>query len=404
VTANPGRARGKRAPRRPPAAPADEGIGVAARRAAVDALVRIDESDAYANLLLPRFLDHSSLDKQGRALVTDLVYGVTRHRRACDFLVDRFLMGAVEPRVRAALRVGAFQLVVQGVPPHAAVSTTVSAAPARARGLVNAVLRKVATVPVVWPDDATRLSYPDWIIDTLRADLGDDAAIGALEAMNRPAAVTVRDDGYVQDLASQWVAATVPAGPGARVADVCSAPGGKATALAATGAFVAASDVRPGRLQLVDANRRTLDATALAVVAADARRAPYRDGAFDAVLVDAPCSGLGALGRRPDARWRIDADAPARLRDLQVAIVAEAARLVRPGGVVVYSVCTLTSAESLDVLDAVEAAVPSLRVDDEPPPAPWTPVERDGRVRGGRVLPQDHGTDGMFVARLRRLP
>jgi 16S rRNA (cytosine967-C5)-methyltransferase len=366
------------------------------RRLAIEAVRRIESEGAYANLVVPALLDRSDLDERDRHFVTELAYGATRMRRSCDWLVDRYLLRPVDPEVRAALRIGAYQLAFLGTPPHAAVDATVGAMPRKARGFVNAVLRKVAAAPADWPDEATRLSYPDWIIDRLVTDLGTDSAVAALEAMNRPATVTTRADGYRQDPASTLVAGLVGAGPGDRVADLCAAPGGKATALAATGAFVVAADVRPGRLGLVVANRDGLGASNLVVVAADGTRPPLRPGAFDAVLVDAPCSGLGALRRRPDARWRIEADAPERLAALQVELVTTAASLVRPGGTLVYSVCTITDAEST----GVDAAVAARGLGLEPVGplgGPWTP-----HGRGGRLLPQDIDSDGMaaFVYRV----
>ena len=152
------------------------------RRLAFDALRAVNADGAYANLVLPRMLDRSPLDQRDRALVTELVYGTTRMQRACDFLVERFLLDTVDPSVRAALRVGAYQLAFAGIPPHAAVGTTAGAVPARVRGLVNAVLRRVAEHPVApdgWPSDAVRLSYPDWLVERLVADLGAADAIAA---------------------------------------------------------------------------------------------------------------------------------------------------------------------------------------------------------------------------------
>src|SRR3546814_7135686 len=127
-------------------------------------------------------------------------------RRACDFLVDRFLTRDLDPRVRNALRLGAYQLHMLGRAPHAAVGETVGVAPKAARGLVNAVLRRVADNPVVWPDDATRLSYPDWVVDALTTDLGHADALAALEVMNTTPPVTERADRYTKDLPSPWVA------------------------------------------------------------------------------------------------------------------------------------------------------------------------------------------------------
>ncbi len=365
-----------------------------ARALALTALDRVDPGGAYANLLLPELLARSGLEPRDRHFVSELVYGTTRMRRACDFLVDRFLTRELDPSVRNALRLGAYQLHFLGQAPHAAVSETVEVAPRAARGLVNAVLRRVADNPVIWPDEGTRLSYPDWVVTALSADLGEPDAIAALEVMNTAPTVTEREDGYIQDLASQWVAESVEAQPGERVADLCAAPGGKSTLLAATGAFVVAGDLRPGRVELIRANERS--AAPLSIVAADVLRAPFAPASFDRVLVDAPCSGLGTLRRRPDARWRIDADAPARLGTLQRLMVDAAVELVRPGGRLVYSVCTLTDAEGRAVDEHLSAARPDL-IAEPVPDGPWRP-----HGRGARLLPQSAGTDGMYLLRLRR--
>ncbi|MEO7556380.1 MAG: transcription antitermination factor NusB [Acidimicrobiales bacterium] len=371
---------------------------VPARAIALRVLRRIESDGAYANLVLGPELERSRLDQRDRAFVTELVYGTTRMRRACDHLAERFITRAVDHEVRTILRLGAYQVAFTGVADHAAVGETVELAPKRARGFVNAILRRVADSPVVWPDDATRLSYPDWIVERLTADLGHDQAVAALEAMNEPAAATERADGYTQDLASQWVAELVEAGPGLRVADLCAAPGGKATALAAAGAHVAALDLRPGRVGLVGDNARRLGVTdRVAALVGDAARPPLRPGSFDRVLLDAPCSGLGALRRRADARWRIDAGSVERLAALQRRLVDAAVALVAPGGLLVYSVCTFTASETLGVDEHLAAAHPEL----QPLPAPERPWRRWGR--GALLLPQDAGTDGMAVLRLRRL-
>ncbi len=366
------------------------------RRVAVDALVRIERDGAYANLLVPKVLARSGLSARDRAFATQLVYGTVRMARACDWFVDRFALGELDDQVRAALRVGTFQLRFLGTPPHAAVSATVDTVPRRARGLVNAVLRKIAAADDAWPSDAVRLSYPDHVVARLEDDLGVAAAHGALEAMNAPATVTERDDGYVQDLASQLVVAAVEAGDGDRVLDLCAAPGGKATGLAAGGAWVVAADSRPGRVGLVQANatRLGLGSERLSVVTADGTRPPFVPQSFDRVLVDAPCSGLGSLRRRPDARWRIDADAPERLGRLQAEMLAAAAPLVAPGGRLVYSVCTLTAVETIEVAERFTEAHPTWTVlapaaTSVPPWQPWG----DGAL----VLPQSAGTDGMAL-------
>ena len=358
-------------------------------------LVRVDAQGAYANVALPAALGRTDLGERDRAFATELVYGVTRRRRALDWALDAFLVAAPPAPARAALRMGAYQIIELGIPAYAAVSATVSAAPRRHRALVNAVLRRVADAGVPdWPDDPTRLSYPDWIVDTLSDDLGRSAALAALESMNGPARTHRRQDGYVQDLSSQLVVDAIEVQQGALVADLCAAPGGKATALAAHGAIVIACDSHPGRVGLLDANRRALGAESIQAVVSDGRHPPLRPGRFDAVLVDAPCSGLGTLRRRPDARWRVERAAVPRLAGLQRALLDAATTLLRPGGQLVYSVCTLTAAETLGVAAHV------LRDDRlDPLPVPGDPWLAHGP--GAMLLPDaDH--DGMALFRWQR--
>jgi 16S rRNA (cytosine967-C5)-methyltransferase len=367
-----------------------------ARRVALACLERIERQGAYANLVVPAMLTESGLDARDRAFVTELVYGTTRARRACDALVDRFVLSEPDPAVRSVLRLGAYQLHFAAVPAHAAVSATVDLAPARARGFVNAVLRKVATTPMVWPDEPTRLSYPDWIVELLHSELGAEAA-ATLERMNAAAPVSTRDDGYTQDRASQWVAAAVGARPGEVVLDLCAAPGGKATAMArragGDGAFVVAAEPNGSRVALVRGNVARLSAD-VAVVRSDGVAPPFAPGSFDRVLLDAPCSGLGALRRRADARWRIEEDSIEGLVGLQRRLLVAAARLVRPGGAFVYSVCTLTAVESID-----HPQPDGFEVDDSEPPGRWRRY-----AHGWRVLPHDDDTDGMVLIRYRRVP
>ena len=366
-----------------------------ARRVALEVLVRVDAEGAYANVALGAALAQADLDERDRAFATELVYGVTRRRRALDWVLDAFLVSAPPAPARAALRMGAYQIIELGTPAYAAVSATVSAAPRRHRSLVNAVLRRVADTGVPdWPDDPTRLSYPDWIVDTLADDLGRSTALAVLESMNSPAQVHRRSDGYAQDLSSQLVVDAIDVTAGSLVADLCAAPGGKATALAARGAAVVACDSHRGRIGLLEANRKDLGAESMLVVAADGLHPPLRSGRFDAVLVDAPCSGLGTLRRRPDARWRIEPSAVSRLARLQTDLLHAAAGLLRPGGQLVYSVCTLTAAETLAVAAATSA---DARLEPQPPPpAPW-----QAHGPGAMLLPDaDH--DGMALFRWHR--
>jgi len=439
--------------RRPPRAGTVRVTAAGAREVALDALVRVEQG-GYANVALPAMLRRATLDRRARAQATDLVYGTLRRQRSLDHLLGLVLdrpLHRLEPRVRAALRVGTYQLV-DGIAAHAAVGETVTAlgTGARTRGFANAVLRAVHGLGPPWPwpegDDATsfgiRASMPDWIVTRLEADLGRDAARVALATANDPPVLTLRpnprrtdperlarelavggaqvESGVLvpgallvrgagdpaalpavtegratpQDQASQAVAAALGAVAGERVLEVGAAPGGKVTALAelmGDEGCVVALDAHAGRTALVASAATRLGVRSVSPVVADGRRIPALEGAFDRVLVDAPCSGLGVLRRRPEARWRITARAVDELAALQRALVAAAADAVRPGGRLVYSVCTLTRAETVDVDEWLATTRPDLVPCDAPGP-PWTPVGR-----GARLLPQAAGTDGMYL-------
>lgn len=407
----PGRRSSGTAPRRgqshpPPRSahgPVDRSAGRTPRRIAIDALVEVD-AGARANVVLPQMLSASGLDVRDKALATELTYGTCRMRRACDWLVYRYARGKLDAEVLSAARLGAYQLVFTRVPAHAAVSATVQEVTGPGRSVVNAVLRRLsaqlAAGPPRWPDPATELSYPDWVIHRLAADIGIGAARAALETMNQPARATERADGYFQDLGSQLVSEYVGAGRGEVVLDCCAAPGGKATALAASGATVVAVDLDPARAATLARNAAELrsvagrsagEAAQVLTVVADGRRPAWRAARFDRVLVDAPCSGLGVLRRRPDARWRVQPADIDRLAELQRRLLQAAIGALRPGGTLVYSVCTLTTAET-GAIDAWLAREHPELVPVAPPGAPWQPAGR-----GALLLPQSAGTDGMFV-------
>ncbi len=410
------------------------------------------ESGERANVAVPERLGRSTLDERDRHLVTELVYGACRMRRAAAWLIERHLaqprsasgskrppqlrgapgstrppgpvtpagaggrLDALDPDIKASLLLGVYQLVWTRIPPHAAVAATVEEVRGPGRSVVNAVLRKVsaevAERPVEWPDTATRLSYPKWIVERLSADLGDAEALGALEAMNRPGRVTRRADGYIQDAASQLVAAYVSskAGEGALL-DVCSAPGGKATAIAGSTAFardepgagparpgpglVVAADISEPRARTVASNVTALGCGSVVPVVADGEHPPWRREAFSTVLLDAPCSGLGVLRRRPDARWRRSRADVQRLAALQRRLAQVSWELLAPGGIFVYSVCTVTAAETVD-FDVWLSDAADWLVALDPPGPPWRP-----HGRGALLLPQDCDSDGMFVLGLR---
>jgi 16S rRNA (cytosine967-C5)-methyltransferase len=433
--------------------------GEAARRVALDAMLRIDEG-AYAHILVPQLLRRRHLSVRDRAFVTDLVYGTVRMRRALDFLLQRVSNRPIEqldPEVRAALRLGAYQLL-NGVPAHAAVSETVNVVPTRARGFVNGVLRGLARngPPWVFPEGkdvgsiGIRTSHPDWIVEVLLDAYGIDDALATLELDNTPPAVTLRTNRLLtapdalaaeletagidvsfgalvpdalvlrhtgdlaalpairegratpQDQTSQAIVAVLDPQPGERVLDLASAPGGKATAAAErmhNDGVIVAADLHPGRARTVQRTAARLGAEpAVHAIVADGQQPAVRPASFDRVLLDAPCSGLGVLRRRPDARWRLQADDVRDLAALQRRLLAAAADAVKPGGRLVYAVCTITPDETVGIDAWAADHLPEFTA-EPPPEAPWRAAGR-----GALLLPGDAQTDGMFVLSLRRAP
>ena len=366
--------------------------GVEARKVAIGCIRRIDESASYANLVVASALQRSNLEQRDRNLVAEMVYGATRMQRALDWAVDRFLMKPPPAALRASLRIGAYQLLYTRIPPHAAVSTTVEASSKKNKGVVNAVLRRVAeSLPIEWPNEGIRLSYPDWMYELVRSEHGEDEGLAMLEHMNDSPVVTEREDGYIQDLSSQWVVQSIGVQQEELVLDLCAAPGGKATAMASEGAFVVAADLHMSRSRLIAENIERLQVDTVWQVTTDGTQPCFAEKAFDKVLVDAPCSGIGVLHRRADARWRIRQEDITRLANLQMSLLRAAKNLVRAGGELIYSVCTTTKAETLSVASeftkTVDGALP-VPVED--------PIwRRNGE--GGLILPQDHGTDGMSI-------
>jgi len=380
-----------------------------ARRVAHEVLVRVETTEAFADVLLASRLADADARAADQALATRLVYGTLAWQGRLDHHLSGLLnlpLGRLEPPVRAALRLGLYQLLfLERVPAYAAVDATVSLvrrAGRGAAGLVNAVLRRAATagraglpLPDAAGDPLGRLavewSHPRWLVERWARELGVEelprllaannsrgrtvlranllrmpraALLAELGAAGVPAAPSEwAPDGVVierggarvralaawsaghfafQGEAAQLVAPLLGLRPGARLLDACAAPGGKATHAAAllgdTG-LVVALDRHPGGVRRVAAEARRLGATCVRPVAGDACHPPLR-GSFDAVLVDAPCSGLGTLRRHPEVRWHRRPEDIPRLAALQESILAGVAPLVRPGGSLVYAVCT----------------------------------------------------------------
>ena len=436
--------------------------GIARERSVALRVLRRVEEGAYADRALAAEVRRAELDPRARAHAMRLAYGAVQRRRTLDWLIDGALdrPAALEPAVRDILRIGTFEVAFSdGVPDHAAVDQAVRQArslrgtktrsSARA-GVVNAVMRRIAA------DSGARLaelerggaataalqhSMPDWIAERLVQALGSDDAIAVMRAAAEPAESAVRwnplrgpragleaelppgwttdarmPEAYVlpgpfaleesrswakglvmgQSRASQLVAHVVDPRPGERILDLCAAPGAKATHMAALtrgGARITAVELRPARAQSLRVLAHRMGAV-IDVVEGDGLTVEL-EGGFDAVLVDPPCTGLGVLSSRPDARWRRREESLEPLTRLQRGLLSRALELVRPGGRVIYSTCTLIAPENEDVVRAAGIPLDDLGAD--------YPEFAHPKVPGALLtLPHRHGTDGFFIARLRR--
>jgi 16S rRNA (cytosine967-C5)-methyltransferase len=396
-----------------------------ARRAAYEVLRRVFEEDAYADRALRTASE--DLDDRDRALARQLAFGSVQRVRTLDHAIETLGKRPVrklDPPVLAALRLGAYQLgYLDGVPRYAAVNESVElvrrARLERAVPFANAVLRRVGEgierLLAELPEGPLKHSYPDWIWETWRRDLGDESALELMRAQNEPPPVVVRHvrgqtpDGsetdvpgawevarvdekalqrgeiWPQSRASQVAALCVRSGSGDKVLDVCAAPGGKTTMLQGE---VVAVEVNEARARELEENARRLGRDDIRIVVADGRDLPPELDRFDRALVDPPCSGLGVLAGRPDLRWR-----SRPLPELQLELLRAAAERVESGGTIVYSVCTINADEAEAVVDASGLAVDPIEE--------WAQFRHPTRPEFLQTLPHVHRTSGFFVARLR---
>jgi len=417
-----------------------------ARACALRVIRRVFEQGAYADRALAA--EAAGLEPRDRALAMALAYGSVQRRATLDHvaaqLTDRRLERLDAP-VLAVLRLGLFELLyLGGAAEHAAVNESVELVKGlrpRAAGLANAVLRRasregpgiLAGLDDHSPEAAAVLhSVPGWLAGQWWDELGAEEARALLRVINEPAESALRANTLVatastvaaalpvasrlapglpeglvldgpfdverselwatgavqpQSRASMLVSRILDPAAGDRVLDLCAAPGGKTTHLAAlmedTGEIVAV-ERHPGRAAALERTVTRMRTTCVRVEVGDAA-GQRTDGMFDRILVDPPCSGFGTLQSRPDLRWRRQPESIPELAALQARILAAAARALAPGGVLVYSVCTISRAESEDVIDAF------LRDHGE--------FTGDRRVQ---LLPHRDGTDGFFIARLLR--
>lgn len=423
---------------------------MSARTLALKTLVALDEGKT-----LDDSMSGLQVAPQERGLLTELVYGVARHRAKLDFVlssVSRHPLKNLPVPTLNALRLGVYQLLcLDRIPASAAVNESVKLVrkwghPGLVK-LANALLRKVAQRGVDWPwPDRERepvhylsvcYSLPDGLAKAWLERWGLEEAERLAGAMLERAPIWLRQNRlrsdcpslkgeagplphswkgeltgeptgwpgfaegcfYVQDLGSQLVGLAVDPQPGERVIDLCAAPGGKSTQLAElmnNQGQVVAVELEAKRAIRIEENKRRLGTSIVQVVVGDARVLPLEPA--DRVLVDAPCGGLGVLRRKPDIKWHA---ARPHLPEVQASLLQQAANLVKPGGILVYSTCTLMQSENEDVVRGFLQANSDFQPDD------WAPLLREawrGDLQDGMIqlLPQRHGTDGFFIARLRR--
>jgi 16S rRNA (cytosine967-C5)-methyltransferase len=389
-------------------------------------LLRTFEQDAYADRVFRSAA--RDLDERERGFAQRLAYGSVQRVRTLDHAIETLGKRPVrklDPPVRASLRLGAYQLGYTDTAPHAAANESVElvrrARLERAVPFTNAVMRRLTAGmrPLLdaLPDGPLKESYPDWIYETFERDLGHDDALALMRAMNEPLETVVRllrgepplgaeptdvrgayrvervdelavAEGRIwpQSRGSQLAGLVVGSQDGERVLDLCAAPGGKTTQLRGE---VTAVEIDPNRASELRENLGTMNAENVTVVEADGANLPPELSGFDRALIDAPCSGLGVLGRRPDLRWRAEP-----LPELQLALLRAAAERVKPGGTIVYSVCTVNADENEEIVEASGLEIVPLGEQ-------WPGFAHPRRPEFLLTLPHVHGTSGFFISRLR---
>ena len=400
--------------------------GVESRVIAATILERVFDEGAYSNVLVRTATE--DVERRDAVFVQLLVYTAIRHLARIDRTIDARVSRPIDGVVRSVLRIGVVELLFTDGEPHAVVDSAVEATRAldvpRASGFVNGVLRNIArsgepALPGGISGDALRHGVPEWLYHDLQEAYGPDAAAAFFEASNMATPVGVRRrfgeepgeavpgiaDAYmidgiagnrdaiasgrivVSDPSSIAVALALEPRPGDRVVDLAAAPGGKTIHLwdmiGGEGTVVAMD--RHAR-RAATARRRTKRlASGIEWVIGDAARPPFPNASFDRVLLDAPCSGFGTLRRRPEIRHRIDREGVTAAAALQRQMLEASVKLLRAGGRLVYSVCTVTPEETVGVVAGTGSR----------PPADVPGLALDGGIL---LAPHITGSDGMFIA------
>ena len=433
------------------------------RGLAAQVIQRVMKEGAYSHIALDKALDNApDMDPRDRALATELVYGTLTWLRRLDVILSPFAhkgLHKVDDEVLAILRIAIYQIaMLDRIPERAAVYEAVEEAGRlrggkRLKGFVNGVLRAAVRERDQWPQPAEahqnrarhlaeRWSMPNQLSRHLIDTLGWDEALPLAEALAERPVIALRATGdrgaliellgqgaqptplstsgvrveslsgdairetlaegraVVQDEAAQLVSLLAAPARGERVLDACAGLGGKSAHLATFcgSEHLVAVDLHPWKLDVLGRTFDTLGLPRPRCVAGDLCELEDLGDPFDTIVVDAPCDGLGVLRRHPELRWRV-ADVEA-LTALQARLLDKAVGLLVPGGRLIYSVCTFTHSEGRDQVDALLQRHPEMSVDTPPPGIAWDSLHPSGR--GWMALPHRHGTDGFFMARLRR--
>ncbi|HEX8296810.1 MAG TPA: 16S rRNA (cytosine(967)-C(5))-methyltransferase RsmB [Chthoniobacteraceae bacterium] len=407
-----------------------------ARHHSLRALLEWEKGRTFSDEILHTLFERQRLSALDRAFVMETFFGTLRNLSRLDFLIGRLREGPLDPETRAVLRLGLYQLFHMRTAAHAAVNETVELA-GRTRGLVNAILRRAlreqenlraelerAPLPI-------RTSHPEFLVERWIAAFGPEATARLCAWNNQPAEVHVRANGlkvtagellrasstatasaahslmlrvetlpfswlarglcYVQDPSTLLACDLLDPQPGERVLDACAAPGGKTTYLAQlmrNEGRILACDLYESRVQRLRENLQRLGVTNTEALVHDTMQAgpPLEAASFDRILIDAPCSNTGVIRRRVDVRWRLTDEDFLRMPAQQLALVRRCAALLKPGGALVYSTCSLEPEENEQLVARVLAEVPGLR-----------------HVETRRALPFRDETDGAFAARFTRV-
>ena len=430
-----------------------------ARQTALTALIACRKQGAWSDGVLKQYLARDRLDAREAALASRLCYGVLQNRMLLDFYIDAFLQGSrnrLQPITEDILRLGAYQLTAMDkIPVSAAVNESVELAkrfvnPGAAK-LVNGVLRALARAEHLPepPSLAIRYSHPEKLVQLLAQQLPAEELEPLLRANNEPPALQVQlnplrlspeqalaqlselgvvarphpwlqdcwlltgagnlerlplfQSGalYVQDAAAHLAALAADAEPGSRVLDCCAAPGGKSFACAIRmqgEGSILSCDIHAHKLRLIEAGAARLG---LSIISPQLQNAAEPNeawrGAMDAVIADVPCSGFGVIRKKPDIRYK-PLEPTERLPELQLQILLNQAQYVRPGGLLVYSTCTILRRENEQVVHAFLQRNHDFSLEPVP-----VPVGLDAQNNGMLTLyPHRHGTDGFFICRMRK--